>query len=81
MIFRRSHVSDTENNSEGYGYITNREEMKKLLKIPIIHVVIFFLSWTPYTVMATWWVGYILEGFFFSPLASMQNISNLTSLS
>ena len=60
MIFRRSKISDNDNNFEGYGYITSRREMKKLLRIPIMHVVIFFLSWTPYTVLATWWVT--LEG-------------------
>ena len=26
----------------------------KALKMSIIHVVVFVLSWTPYTVMATW---------------------------
>ena len=30
------------------------KNMMKALKMSIIHVVVFVLSWTPYSVMATW---------------------------
>ena len=53
IFFRRSKTS--VNDSNAAGNIT-REQYKKMLMIPIIHIVIFFLSWTPYTVLATWWV-------------------------
>ena len=55
--FRRSGISNNDTNSDAFGYITNKGQIKKLLKIPLLHVVIFFLSWTPYTVLATWWVS------------------------
>ena len=28
----------------------------KALKMSVIHVAFFILSWTPYTVIATWWI-------------------------
>ena len=31
-----------------------KESTMKALKMSIIHVVAFVVSWTPYTVMATW---------------------------
>ena len=32
-----------------------RKSVMKALKMSVVHVVMFVLSWTPYTIMATWW--------------------------
>ena len=32
-----------------------RRTVMKALKMSVIHVVAFIVSWTPYTVMGTWW--------------------------
>ena len=31
-----------------------QKSVMKALKMSIIHVLVFVISWTPYTVMATW---------------------------
>ena len=31
-----------------------RKSVMKALKMSVVHVVMFVLSWTPYTIMATW---------------------------
>ena len=31
-----------------------RKSMMKALKMSLVHVVMFVLSWTPYTIIATW---------------------------
>ena len=31
-----------------------KKSVMKALKMSVIHVVVFVVSWTPYTVMATW---------------------------
>ena len=34
-----------------------RKSVMKALKMSVIHVVMFVLSWTPYSIMATWLVN------------------------
>ena len=42
------------NSDENAANKHRKKSLMKALKMSIIHMVVFVLSWTPYTVMATW---------------------------
>ena len=55
--FRRTtHVLThfSQNAEENRSNKNKKKSLMKALKMSIIHVVVFVLSWTPYSVMATW---------------------------
>ena len=64
IIFRRSRHIQTAPTSDNF--LSERKNSKvpmgppkrsvlKALKMSVLHVAFFILSWTPYTVMSTWW--------------------------
>ena len=54
FILRNNGADFIRRNVEATYNLTNKR-MMKALKMSIVHCVLFVLSWTPYTVMATWY--------------------------
>ena len=56
LLLRRQAFANTRNSAMTTTQKKDGKDGKmKALKMSIIHVVTFVLSWTPYTFMATWW--------------------------
>ena len=49
-----SGLMESRNPEERSSNRTKKKSVMKALKMSVIHVVVFVLSWTPYSVMATW---------------------------
>ena len=48
---------ESESFEERSSDYKKRKSVMKALKMSVVHVVMFGLSWTPYTIMATWLVN------------------------
>ena len=55
FILRSNGAAFIRRNIEATNTFTNKR-MMKALKMSIVHCALFVFSWTPYTVMATWYV-------------------------
>ena len=68
IIFRRSRsilsgFQESHKPQERYSQRKKRKNIMKALKMSVIHVIFFILSWTPYTAMATWQVHFATISF------------------
>jgi L-cystine uptake protein TcyP (sodium:dicarboxylate symporter family) len=45
---------ESQNPEERSSNRKKKKSLMKALKMSVIHVVVFVLSWTPYSTMATW---------------------------
>ena len=53
-------IWESQNPEERISNKKKKKSVMKALKMSVIHVVVFVLSWTPYSAMATWYARHLV---------------------